>query len=312
MADEVSFGDSKYISSKRASELSGYTQDYIGQLARASLIDARRIGGLWYVLPDSLSAYKTSAESYKPEIPAKEAAAGPDTVVTFDGKDYVSAARAGKITGYHQDYVGQLARSGKIDSRQIGNRWFVNRAAIEAHKQQKDALLAVVQAEAVGIRATSHRTVQSSEPETFFSYTSESQDLIPAFSQEEEIPTNTQEEDRSVAQSFSEKNYIPIRIGNAREKPQEIIAWSEKKSVRAPGKSSIYKLVSLSAFTIVIVLTVGFASIKSKSLYAFGVKNVGQLKNELAAGDTFNSSLARIAETIEKLLGHEEIYVHKN
>ena len=40
-------GDENLISSKRAAESSGYAQDYIGQLARKGLIEARRIGGLW-------------------------------------------------------------------------------------------------------------------------------------------------------------------------------------------------------------------------------------------------------------------------
>src|SRR3990167_8328737 len=60
-----------------------------------------------------------------------------DSLVSFDGKDHISASRAAKITGYHPDYVGQLARSGAIISRQVGNRWYVDRAALLSHKKEK-------------------------------------------------------------------------------------------------------------------------------------------------------------------------------
>ena len=56
MTNEITLEGEEYISSKRASELSGYAQDYIGQLARVAAIDAKRIGGLWYVSLDSLDA----------------------------------------------------------------------------------------------------------------------------------------------------------------------------------------------------------------------------------------------------------------
>src|SRR3989338_7344820 len=145
-------GDENLISSKRAAESSGYAQDYIGQLARKGLIEARRIGGLWYVSLDSLNAYKLNADTYTPRPPhASEHSAETDSIISFDGHDYVSAARAAHITGYHPDYVGQLARSGKILSRQIGNRWYVDRDQIVSHKSEKDALLGAVQAESVGV-----------------------------------------------------------------------------------------------------------------------------------------------------------------
>ena len=46
MAEEVVLEGREYISSKRASEITQYSQDYIGQLARGGVIDAKRVGGL--------------------------------------------------------------------------------------------------------------------------------------------------------------------------------------------------------------------------------------------------------------------------
>lgn len=47
--DELDVAGKKYISSKRASELTGYAKDYIGQLARAGKIPGTRFGRAWYV-----------------------------------------------------------------------------------------------------------------------------------------------------------------------------------------------------------------------------------------------------------------------
>ncbi|XKT74472.1 MAG: helix-turn-helix domain-containing protein [Patescibacteria group bacterium UBA2163] len=47
--EEVQINGQAYISSKRAAEISGYTQDYVGQLARDRKISATRIGRSWYI-----------------------------------------------------------------------------------------------------------------------------------------------------------------------------------------------------------------------------------------------------------------------
>jgi hypothetical protein len=181
MSDTLTVGDENLISSKRASELSGYAQDYIGQLARKGFIQAKRIGGLWYVSLDSLNAYKTSSDSYTPRPPqAMSSSSENDSIISLDGRDYLSAARAAKVTGYTADYVGQLARSGKILSRQVGNRWYVERNSIESHKEEKDALLGAVQAQAVGISPQKEeKRLPSLSSEPFFQYRTEGRDLIP-------------------------------------------------------------------------------------------------------------------------------------
>ncbi len=72
MSDAISLEGKEYISSKRASELSGYAQDYIGQLARKGLIHAQRVGGLWYISMASLVGYKTKADDYVPQQPERK------------------------------------------------------------------------------------------------------------------------------------------------------------------------------------------------------------------------------------------------
>lgn len=152
MASEIDLGGTIYISSKRAAELTGYTQDYIGQLARGAHIQAQRVSGHWYVVEKSLFEYKEKAEQYKPTPPSSESRVDTtEASVVFDGAEFISAQRASKISGYHADYVSQLARSNKIPGRQVGNRWFVDEKSILAHKKEKDSLLAAVQADSVGL-----------------------------------------------------------------------------------------------------------------------------------------------------------------
>ena len=44
---------------------------------------------------------------------------------------FLSLAEAAKLTGYHQDYLGQLARSGKLEATKIGRNWVTTQAGIE-------------------------------------------------------------------------------------------------------------------------------------------------------------------------------------
>ena len=48
MSHDLQFDGKNYISSKRAAESCGYTQDYIGQLIRSKKIEARMVGRGWF------------------------------------------------------------------------------------------------------------------------------------------------------------------------------------------------------------------------------------------------------------------------
>jgi len=58
MSPSLFFDNKKFISAKEASSLTGYSQDYVGQLARGNKIDSRRIGRVWYVGEESVLNYK--------------------------------------------------------------------------------------------------------------------------------------------------------------------------------------------------------------------------------------------------------------
>ncbi len=43
----------------------------------------------------------------------------------------ISLARAAEITGYHQDYLGQLCRLGRLPAKKVGRNWFTSQEALQ-------------------------------------------------------------------------------------------------------------------------------------------------------------------------------------
>ena len=250
MAQEINLGGTIYISSKRAAEITEYTQDYIGQLARGGHIIAQRVSGLWYVVEASIRDYKVKADEFKPTPPPYETpATNLEASVSFDGKDYVSTQRAAAITGYHQDYVGQLARSGKILSRQIGDRWHVDREGLVAHKKHNDALLAAVQAESVGLLRENTPIIEAKEDESdlHFNYLAdEKTDFLPEM--ESRFGEMAEINDISDEDSVNE---IPIRV--IRPRTMEKMPRPEARFVN----SLISYRSSNKTLTVVILTTIG-------------------------------------------------------
>ncbi len=272
MSDEVVLNGKTYVSSKRAAEHTGYARDYIGQLSRSGSIDAERVGGLWYVSMESLQSYEKNAETARSITPisaAKEA----ESSLSFEGKEYISASRASKMTGYNQDYVGQLARAGKIPSRQIGNRWYVDREALIAHKAEKDALLAAVQSEAVGLKAAVAQAKPVQAPierphmAPQMTYKQESADLlpyIPAKGADTAYPLRNVHEmpsmqsDTMPKQQLQKPSPIAVVAPRALHAPQS----TSKRSRRRLNRSLV------GALTIILVLSVGFAGMRSTGTLA--------------------------------------------
>ena len=318
MSDTMLFDGKEYISSKRASELSGYAQDYIGQLARKSLIDARRVGGLWLISMSSLQEYKTNADTQVRQQPERKDAQEVDSLVSFDGKDYISASRAAEITGYHADYVGQLARSGTIVSRQVGNRWYVDREAILSHKKEKDGLLGAVQAQSVGISRSHTAPVDEGvpaspygAPDPLFTYTRDDRDLVPILGAANDLKTGAKDTFREFEME-EVPTAVPIRVLETAKISHHAGSIKYDKSGRGVPKRHVYKAgfrnVATAALTIVIVLSFGFVTLKNSSIYATKSNPSGAIVQR----DAFTASAAGALRWIEgffqNLLTKELIY----
>lgn len=303
MSDEIFLEGKTYVSSKRASAETGYAQDYIGQLARKGLVEAQRVGGLWYVTVSSLSSYQRNAASYAPQAPIARPQKEIDSVITFDGKDYISASRAAKLTGYNQDYIGQLARSGKVLSRQIGNRWYVDRDMLLTHKAQKDAMLAAVQAESVGVmRSQTHLNAQGDafardDAGPMLTYIAESdRDLMPVLTSPKAKDSS---DSMTAATPLVIRKVSPIRAQNVTAQGVKAPEIIHERRVRRSGKTMHRAIIAGVALTFVIMLSYGWEDLRRYSSYTF---------NAAPGSSAISSSAlaASAAEAAEKFMAFVE------
>ncbi len=65
------------------------------------------------------------------------------TELDSEDTSFISLAKAAKMTGYHQDYLGQLARSGRLDAQKIGRNWVTTKRAIDIFLGRIDELAPV-------------------------------------------------------------------------------------------------------------------------------------------------------------------------
>src|SRR6476469_1248847 len=49
---------------------------------------------------------------------------------TNTNNSLISLARAAQLTGYHQDYLGQLCRLGRLPAKKVGRNWFTSSEAL--------------------------------------------------------------------------------------------------------------------------------------------------------------------------------------
>ncbi len=75
MDNQIFVEGKKYISAKRAAEITGYTSDYVGQLAREGHVDSKKVGRVRYVDQGQIRSYtvksdrkKKAAQELKSEI----------------------------------------------------------------------------------------------------------------------------------------------------------------------------------------------------------------------------------------------------
>lgn len=327
MSDEITVSGKSFISSKRASELTSYSQDYIGQLARSGQISAQRVGGLWYVLLDSLKAHQdgSSLKEVPTDLSTMSApTTDPDSFVGLDGKKYISASRASKLSGYNQDYVGQLARSGQILARQIGNRWYVEENSVSSHKKEKDALLAAVQSESVGLRKNVVTELQTSayesESATSLHYFEDKKDLMPVLTEaddaihvrSDEKSENESDEKISDISIYKAANRIPINRSSGINTAHALVlrpqSLPERYQVRQAYSRIPFVPLAASALTIVIVVSIGFTSVRSQAIYSWIRPASGTTQSTAAAASAFEN----IVSAVERVLTRELTYARKD
>jgi hypothetical protein len=318
--DEVVLDEKTYIGSKKAAQECGYTQDYVGQLARSGQIDAKRVSGQWYVFLESLRQYKTKAETFKPEPPKYQPDPSVEATLNIDGKEYVSAARAAKLTEYNQDYVGQLARAGKIPSKQIGNRWYIERVALLEHKKEKDAMLRAVQAESVGLKRPEPKILSTpvsafSAPkplQPLLSYSTEMrQPLFPEINEQMELKAKRVEvKDEPLPIVSAPSSRIPIRVikpleMELKEEPKELKLLAER-TVSLPGKPIFRGLFMPALFSVVLLIAIALGTYKRDLVYSYITGSMNSVQTA-----SVDESVQGIHGIIERILTKELVYTRK-
>lgn len=73
--DELIIEEKRYVSSKRAAQMTGYAKDYVGQLCREGRVPARLVGRNWYVLESAIQDHRFGTEDIrsKPQESLQEA-----------------------------------------------------------------------------------------------------------------------------------------------------------------------------------------------------------------------------------------------
>ena len=314
MTDSVSVAGEELISSKRASKETGYTQDYIGQLARGASIAAKRVGGHWYISLPSLLAYKSKADAYKPQPPAYvPSASGTETSISFDGKDFISACAAAKLSGYHQDYVGQLARSGRIASRQIGNRWFIERESLQSHKNEKASLFPEVGTHSVGLPKEAsvseaprqHAYAAPSDP--FFTYSQQTADLLPNLSARALALPSAHADTHAALERGRLYERKEITLAPARHAMPQYVPPAQRYVVHKKKRTKLLLPLAGAMLTIVVVLTFGFTDLKERALYALQNARAGGASQSASGGSVSNAFWSAI-ERMEEIFSHELHY----
>ncbi|MEK7641505.1 MAG: helix-turn-helix domain-containing protein [Patescibacteria group bacterium] len=145
MKDSILIDAREFISVVRASEITKYSNDYIGQLCREGKIAARMVGRTWFIDRESLSVYKNSVDAaFAGQGKQKEAILPKGSVESnmIDGREYVEVAKAAEMTKYSKDYIGQLCREGKIAARMVGRTWLIDRESLATYKSSVDSFFA--------------------------------------------------------------------------------------------------------------------------------------------------------------------------
>jgi len=61
--EKISFGNKEYVKASDIAKKFRYTQDYVGQLCRGDKVDARLVGRVWYINPESVTEYRKTKHS---------------------------------------------------------------------------------------------------------------------------------------------------------------------------------------------------------------------------------------------------------
>lgn len=204
--------------------------------------------------------------------------------IQIDGQNLISARRAAELTGYAQDYIGQLARAGKIAARKVGKIWFVGREDIREHKRasdylretesqlrQKNSPQNIVPAP---VAAESRRVAHVPHESMSYRYHSDESPLLPPLIKSEEREATSYRTPRPTAASHGAKPDIVI--------PAKRDTLEMPEVTETPG----FRSRALIAFALSAALLLGAASLALR-----GVGLEGEVLSKFDASETIEEAV---------------------
>ncbi|PIP87084.1 hypothetical protein COW81_02235 [Candidatus Campbellbacteria bacterium CG22_combo_CG10-13_8_21_14_all_36_13] len=118
-----------------------------------------------------------------------------DDYIFVEGNRYISAKKAAEITGYTSDYIGQIAREGKVRSKKIGRIRFVEEGELKEYTIESDRKKnAINKLSKINVESTPKESpviapVGIAEGVLEVAVDGESQEVEPEKVQEQEVPS---------------------------------------------------------------------------------------------------------------------------
>lgn len=139
--DEITIGDKKYVSSKRAATITGYAKDYVGQLCREGRVEARLVGRNWYVLESAIREHRFGSEKEPEDAQASEESQDtqPSPVSDWEKPRYVAETPA-LVPGFAPKEAAEKPRPPVIaDMQSAWNEWFEEKRPQAAYPTTEEA-----------------------------------------------------------------------------------------------------------------------------------------------------------------------------
>ena len=143
-----------------ASQETGYHQNYLGLLCRQGILKAFKAGRNWLITRRDLNEFLQThingisevADESGNKIPvhvSNQSLSGTDqhdfddttiselpnadaeNISSQNSQNIISLSEASKVTGYHQDYLAFLCRTGKLQGSKIGRNWVTTKSALD-------------------------------------------------------------------------------------------------------------------------------------------------------------------------------------
>ena len=204
----------------------------------------------------------------------------------IQGKNYISSKRASDLTGYAKDYVGQLAREGKVPATRVGRSWYVDELAIVSHSRggldsnkQNEVKTNIEINKTISLHSLKQAQKSSLNTWGHIKYITDDSELLP----QNFIQNNSDKETQKI--EIKKKNIVSPRRQNGHVvegiKPKEkqiYIPQKLKKHNRRP-------LILVGGVSAAILVIIASGGIYTPSIWAYGDIDLIQMTASVFSSD---------------------------